>query len=354
MSFSSPYVERRTRRNRFFKQIDTLVDWSAFEKELLKISKRGATNAVGNASYSPLILFKMMLLQTWYGLSDPGVEDMVNENLSAMQFCGLQLEDAVPDHSTLSRFRKELTEKKAMDRLLRKLNNQLEKQDLIVRSGVAVDASITDSPLRPKGKTTYEVATDRSEDDRSQADKHGEQEQQRVQKIERPGTDSEGRWVKKAGKLRYGYKRHDAVDENGMIVGTHTTTANEHDSKGLGPLLKKVKKTHQKKGVFADKGYKVPANDELLKDRIIKNRIMHKAYRNRLLTQAQKRFNKLISSCRWVVERTFGSIRRWFLAGTARYKGIAKMHTQHVMESIAHNLKRSPGILVSNCIKNGN
>lgn len=354
MSFSGMYVQKRTRNNRFFKQIDTLVDWGAFEKELLKISKRGTTNAVGNASYSPLILFKMMLMQTWYGLSDPGVEDMVNENLSAMQFCGLQLEDEVPDHSTLSRFRKELTQKKAMDRLLRKLNNQLEKQKLIVRSGIAVDASITDSPLRPKGKTTYQVATDRSEDDRPQAEKEGEQEQQRVQKIERPGTDSEGRWVKKAGKLRYGYKRHDAVDENGMIVGTHTTTANEHDSKGLAPLLKKVKKVHRKKGVFTDKGYKVPDNDKLLKKERTKNRIMHKAYKNRPLTEAQKRFNKLISKSRWVVERTFGSIRRWFSAGTARYCGKAKMHTQHVMESIAHNLKRSPGILVSNCIKNGN
>jgi len=352
MSFSGLYVEKRTRRNRFFKQINTLVDWHAFEKELLKISKRGAANAVGNASYSPLILFKMMLLQTWYGLSDPGVEDMVNENLSAMRFCGLQLEDDVPDHSTLSRFRKELTEKKAMDWLLRKLNDQLEKQKLIVRTGIAVDASITDSPLRPKGKTTYEVATDRSEDDRSPSDRQDEQEHHRVQKIERPGTDSEGRWVKKAGKLRYGYKRHDAVDENGMIVGTHTTTANEHDSKGLSPLLKKVKRTHKRKGVVADKGYKVPDNDELLKDDKIKNRIMHKAYRNRPLTQAQKRFNRLISKSRWVVERTFGSIRRWFSAGTARYRGMAKMHTQHIMESIAHNLKRSPGILVSNCIKN--
>ena len=52
----------------------------------------------------------MMLLQTWCGVSDMGVEDMVNENLSAMQFCGLELEDDVPDHSTLGRFRKELKE----------------------------------------------------------------------------------------------------------------------------------------------------------------------------------------------------------------------------------------------------
>jgi len=151
--------------------------------------------------------------------------------------------------------------------------------------------------------------------------------------------------------------RHDAVDRNGMIVGTHTTT-NEHslsrsygNSKGLAPLLKKVKKAHRKKGVFADKGYKVPDNDKLLKDGKMKNRIVHKAYRNRPLTQAQKRFNRLISKSRWVVERTFGSIRRWFSAETFRYRGMAKMHSQHIMESIAHNLKRTPGILMSNCLK---
>ena len=327
------------------------VDRSAIEKELQKVSRGGSTNTVGNAGYSPVILFKMMLLQRWYGLRDMGVEDLVNENLSAMQFCGLELEDDVPDHSTLGRFRKELTEKKAMDQLLRKLNDQLEKQKLIVRTGIAEDASMTDSPLRPKGKTTYEEATD-SSDDLPQTDKQQEQEQQQAQRIVRPGTDSEGKWVRKAGRSRYGYKRHDTVDQNGMIVGTHTTTANEHDSKGLSLLLSKVKKKHRKPGVFADKGYKVPDNEELLEDGKMKDRIMHKTYGNNPLSEAQKRFNKLISSSRWVVERTFGSIRRWFSAGTARYRGMAKMHTQHVMESMAHNLKRGPGIVLSNCIKN--
>ena len=113
-----------------------------------------------------------------------------------------------------------------------------------------------------------------------------------------PGTDSEGRWVRKVGRSRYGYKRHDAVDQNGMIVGPHTTTANEHDSKGLSPLLSKVKKKHRKPGVFADKGYKVPDNEELLEDGKMKDRIMHKTYGNSPLSEAQKRFNKLISGSR--------------------------------------------------------
>ena len=79
----------------------------------------------GRPSYPGLLLFKMQLLQIWYNLSDPGVEDMVNDSLSAMRFCGLHIEDDVPDHSTLSRFRKELVEKKAYDRLLKKINQPL-------------------------------------------------------------------------------------------------------------------------------------------------------------------------------------------------------------------------------------
>ena len=65
----------------------------------------------------------MQLISTWYGISDVQTEEMVNDSLSASSFCGLSVEDSVPDHSTLSRFRGELTSKKAYDRILKKLNN---------------------------------------------------------------------------------------------------------------------------------------------------------------------------------------------------------------------------------------
>lgn len=351
MSFAGNYVERRTRKNKFFKQVETIIDWEGIEKELKKICKRSRVDVAGRPAYNPIVLFKMMLLQTWYGLSDVGVEDMVNENLSAMSFCGLILEDEVPDHSTISRFRKELTQKKAMDRILKKFNTQLEKHKVIVNTGAKVDATITASRYSPKGKTTYEVAIDRKEQDRDNNDIGHENQEQKIQKKEHPGVDNEARWLKKAGKLHYGYKSHIATDDNGVILGVHTTPANEHDSKGLQPLLKKVKKKHKQKGVFADKGYQVPDNVDYLKEEKIKNRIQHKAYRNKPLTAWQVKFNKLISKTRWVVERTFGSMKKWFGTGVARYKGKAKMHTQHVLEAIAHNLKRSPGIIMSNGVK---
>lgn len=347
MSFVSHHVERRTRKNSFLRHINILIDWKPIEKEIDKIYKKG--NSVdGRPSYPGILLFKMMLLQQWYNLSDPGVEDMVNENLSAMAFCGLQIEDDVPDHSVISRFRSELTEKKAFDRMLKKINNQLEKKKIMVKKGSAlVDASITDTPRKPKGKTTYEIAVDRKEDERSADELQQEEEQLKLVKQKQSGVDEQGRWLKKGGKLRYGYKKHIATEDEGLVTAVHTTTANEHDSRGLKPLLKKVPKKNLKKGVFADKGYKVPANDSYLKEKKIKNRIQHKAYKNRPLTEWQIKFNKLISMDRYKVERTFGGMKRWFNVGLARYVGIEKTHTQHVMEAIAYNLYRAPGIVMS-------
>jgi IS5 family transposase len=344
MSFAGLYIEKRTRKNTFFKHINSIIDWAVLEKEIDKVYKKGKS-VDGRPSYRGLLLFKMTLLSYWYQLSDEKTEEMVNENLSAMMFCGLQLEDDVPDHSTLSRFRNELTEKKAFDRILRKVNKQLEAKKIKITGGKGiVDASLTDSPFNPKGKTTYEVAEDRKEDERSDDDKDAEQNQAKVNKKEQPGTDTEGRWVKKQGELHFGYKKHLLTNEDGLVEAVHTTTANEHDSKGLKPLLEKVKSIKIKE-VYTDKGFKVPDNDQVLNEKGLKNRIQHKAYRNKPLTEWEKKFNKVISRSRYVVERTFGSMKRWFGAGRARYKGLNKVHSQHVLEAISYNLYRAPGLV---------
>ena len=200
MSFAGNYVERCTRKNVFFHQVDQIIDFDIIEKEIEKVYKKGLS-VDGRPSYRGIVLFKMMLLQAWYNLSDPAVEDMVNDSLGVMHFCQLELEDEVPDHSTLSRFRKELVEKKAFDRLLRKINKQLKDKRLIIKEGSAkVDASITHSPFSLKGKTEYEIAKDREEDDRDEQQKEKEEDSQKIIKKTKPGVDSEGHWLKKAGK----------------------------------------------------------------------------------------------------------------------------------------------------------
>src|SRR5438128_4066445 len=87
-----------------------------------------------------------------------------------MQFVGLQLEDDVPDHSIISRFRTELTNKDAFEKIFEKINKALESKGVIVKTGAIVDASVTESPRKPRGKTTYQVADDRKEEERSGTD----------------------------------------------------------------------------------------------------------------------------------------------------------------------------------------
>ena len=101
-------LRSRKIKRTFFNQINTLIDWSPIEKIINEHYKKGES-AVGKPSYNGLLLFKMCLLQTWYGLSDYEVEDRVNDSISFSYFCGLNIDNVAPDHSTLSRFRSAMT-----------------------------------------------------------------------------------------------------------------------------------------------------------------------------------------------------------------------------------------------------
>lgn len=348
MSFTGVYVSRRKLKSEFLTQINKLVDWKEIESVIQENYHKGMSVA-GRPSYPGLLLFRMCLLQSWYGLSDYEVEEKVNDSLSFMQFVGLQLEDEVPDHSVISRFRSELTGKNAFEKIFEQINAQLESKGLIVKTGAIVDATVTDSPRKPKGKPTYAIAEDRKEEECSQPDAVAEAvPPQAGSTLTQRGVDPEAAWLKKAGKLHYGYKKHLCTDEaEGMVTAVVTTAANESDMHHITDVVDKSK---LKKGarVKADKGYASEANREALKARGFKDNIMHKAVRNKPLTGWEIKFNRIISKTRFRIERTIGSMKRWFKAATARYTGLQKTHTQHLMEAMAYNLYRSPGIVAKN------
>lgn len=354
-SFVSVLVSHRKTRKEFLVQIDKLLDWSSIEKLIKQYYNKGRS-ADGRKSYPGILLFKMSLLQFWYGLSDYEVEDQCNDSISFSRFVGVPLEEKIPDHSVLSRFRTALTKAHAIEPLFEEINRQLTLHGLIVHTGSIVDASITSSPRRPRGKKEYEITEDRKENTPKElagsAKETGDKTKYTaIEKIpktkmsvkDQKGVDKEGAWVRKANKLYYGYKKHIATDENGMIQSVCTTAANKSDTKNLTPVIDKAK---LKKGAWvkADKGYQSKGNISELEKRKLKARIMHKAQRNKPLSDHQKRANKLISKVRYKVERTFGSMKRWSGAGTARYIGKTKTQTQHLLEAIAHNLYRSPNL----------
>lgn len=344
LSFSSLSLSKRKVKNEFFEQMNRLLDWTSIEADIKKYYSKGASVA-GRPSYSGLLLFKISLLQTWYGLSDYEVEEKVNDSLSFMNFVGLTLEDDVPDNTVLSRFRTELTKKKAYEKLMDNINGQLEDKGILLKKGAIVDASITESPRKPRGKKEYEIVQDRQEPtDQPPA---GQQAPEPVVLKVQSHVDIQAAWIKKAGKLRYGYKKHVATDTQGLVLAVITTPANESDMVHLEDV---VKKAGLKKGsrVRADKGYCSESNRKYLTSEGLKDGIMHKAVKNKALNNHQLKFNKIVSQVRFKVERTFAGITRWFKAGMTRYVGKEKTHTQHLMEAIAYNLYRSPGIVMFN------
>ena len=159
---------------------------------------------MGRKAHHPLVLFKMSLLQTWYGLSDEKVERQTNDKLSFMHFCGISFSSPAPDSTVLCRFRKELTDSGTYDKLLVEINRQLEQHEILVREGVITDASITSTPHKPKGKKVYYLPE--------------EEYTPPLQEVKKKGVDQEARWVKRGNRLAYGYKRHYAVDANHGLV----------------------------------------------------------------------------------------------------------------------------------------
>ena len=122
----------------------------------------------------------------------------------------------------------------------------------------------------------------------------------------------------------------------------------------LEDVLKCIDDLPKNAPIHGDKGYQSEKNTSLLKELNLKNRILKKAKKNKALTERELKFNKLVGKIRFKVERCFGSIKRWFNGGVARYRGIKKMHTQNLIEAMSYNLYRSPGIIMSNCQKQKN
>jgi len=342
-SFADVFLGQRKVKQTFFSQIDKIIDWNPV-RGIIEIAYTKGCKSTGRPNNDSMVLFKIELLRTWYGLSDG--EDQVNDRLSFSRSVGLGMEDVAPDSTTVCRFRYILVEAKLYDDVFREINRQLEVKGVIVKRGTTiVDASITDTPRRPRGRKAYEVVEDRKEEEGQTPPRKG-----MLKEMVKPSMDSEARWIKKMGNPHFGYKRHTVTDENGLILAEQTTAANESDTKHMEEPLKKAN-LPAGTPVYADKGYDSAANRDVLVRMRLKSRIMHKGTRGRKITAREQRVNVVISKIRYRVERTFGSIHGWFRSGVARYVGLVKTHARHTMEAVAYNLYRSPGIIVSNSLK---
>ena len=148
LGFADPVAGRRKVKAEFFNQITRVIDWAPVGRLISTVYTKGR-GPQGRPGYDGLVLFRIELLRVWYGLSDGEVEEQVNDRISFNRFAGLSLEDAVPDSTTVCRFRNLLVEAGLYDRLLDEINRQLEERGVLVKRGAIVDASVTAPPPPP-------------------------------------------------------------------------------------------------------------------------------------------------------------------------------------------------------------
>lgn len=328
MGFLDLAVEHGKKAKTFLDDVDQVIDWRPIER-FLKKKLRRSKDAVGNPAYPPLAMFKVLLLQRWYNLSDQGMDDALADRISFRRFTGMSFSYDTPDSTTICRFRNHLMERGLDVKLFDMTTEQLEAHNLIVKQGAIVDASIVESSRRPKKTQTVEEVEGAEE---------GEPGYEVNTKY---SDDTEAKWTVKAGKPYYGYKLHMACDaEHGFIIGGHVTPANTADTKEMMAVVTESKIT---KGsmVFADKGYASNRNRCALEDKKLSDGIMYKAVRGRKLSEPERIVNRVISGLRGKVERGFGTLKKDYRFQRTRYLGCAKVRMEFLLNAMAFNIKKA-------------
>ena len=302
-------------------RLHRLIDWVRIEGKLVGLYKREQTRGGGPEPYSPLGMFKLVLLGQWHRLSDAQLEEALRVRLDFLVFCELDLGDALPDHTTICRFRNRLVAAGLDEKLLAEVNHQLEALGLKVNEarGAIIDASIIQAAAHPN--RTLEV------------DAKGNTQV-------RDSADAQARWVKKGKHYFYGYRAYAAVDtEDGFIDTTFTRPANESETKQFKRLVRQLPPGVD--GVLADKGFASRENRQYLKRCKLTDLIQHKGHHHKPLEPWQKAVNRLIGTVRYKVERAFGTLKRQFHMGRARYFGTDKVQAQVRWAAIGFNLLKA-------------
>lgn len=295
-----------SKRESYLDKIDQIIDWKPIENELESIINR---KKLGRSAYPVLTMFKIILLQSWNSLSYEQAEEVIADRMSFRRFIGIGLDEVVPDHTTIYRFREQL--KNHILRLFDLINKQLSELNLHVNEGTLIDASLIQSAVKAPRK-----------DDEPK--------------------DPDARWGGKGeDKMVFGYKAHVAMDmRSELIHNLNLSPANEHDSQHFEYLVSGLEEF-----VLADKGYAGASRSAWLKARDIGDGIMRKAARGRPLESWELDFNWHISKLRSGVERFFGTLKRSYRLTRFRYYSLSRNASNLIEICIGYNLKRALKLL---------
>ncbi len=293
----------------FLVRVDKLIDWAPIERMLESLYSH-----TGRPSHPPLVLFKMLLLEQWFNLSDPQAEAQVKDRLSFMRFVGLGLDDEVPDETTLVRFRQRLASLHTS--LLAAINDQLEARGLVVKRGTLIDATVVRSARKAP------PARDGSKDT----------------------SDKEAGWSAKDPKRPvHGFKAHIAVDAGSTLIrAVEATPAHVHDSRMAEALVQ-----WDEAAVYADKAYDCDGLRGELGRMGIADGILRRKKPGKELCEQDAVHNRRCAAIRAEVERPFAWWKALFGLRRCRYVGLDANRVHFGLLAVAYNLKRGLSLAVA-------
>lgn len=306
-------------------KLQSFVNWEIFRTILSNAFKKEPKGPGGRPPFDYVMMFKVLLLQRIYNLSDEQMQFQIMDRLSFMRFLNITLDDNIPDAKTIWHYREVLTQKNKIKPLFSKFNKELEKQKIMISEGNIVDASFVEVPVQRNTK-----------DENDQIKGGGKpvwEENKSRQK------DIDARWMKKHSKNHYGYKDHiKAGVKTKLIYNYCVSSASKHDSQMLEELIQDKDAHHE---LYADSAYTGKKIKELLNGKKIRNRIHKKAYRNRPLTQSQKEMNRKKSKTRARVEHVFGFMKNSMKADYLRCIGMQRVEACIGLNNLVYNIFRT-------------
>jgi IS5 family transposase len=310
--------------------LNALVPFESFRAEIEKVVRLAPEERKSNAGRKPfdaVLMFKVLVLQTLYNLSDEQVEYQIRDRISFMRFLGLGLEDAVPDATTVWLFREALVKSGLVKALFERFNCHLDAKGYIARGGQIIDATIVSAP---KQRNT------REENEAIKAGLTPEGWEDNAAKNAQ--KDKDARWTKKHGKSYYGYKNHIGVDRKHKLIRRYAESdASVHDSQKLDELLDKSNTGSE---VWADSAYLSAETEAKLKAKGYKSRVHRRGVRNRPLSQRQQAANTTRSRVRARVEHVFADQENGIGGKIVRTIGMARARVKIGMMNLVYNMRR--------------
>ena len=319
-------------------RLSQVVDFEVFRSPLESGFNFSVGSQGGRPPYDAVLIFKVLLLQSLYHLSDDQTEYQIKDRLSFMRFLGLDLSQNVPDAKTIWLYRERLKKAGLMDRLFGLFDQALRERGYLAMGGQIVDASIIQAPRQRMTK-----------EEKAQVKAGDIPESWQSNPAKLAQKDRDARWIVKYSKAKeeekavdlavplFGYKNHVCIDRRfGFIRKGHVSDAGLYDGKALRHLLDK---NNTSCSVWGDTAYRSQDNERLLAENGFRSQLHRKKPRNKTMPVHCQRANGKKSKIRAHVEHVF-AVQKERMGLFIRTIGLERARIKITLVNLTYNMQR--------------